>query len=235
MSKPATSPDWREFPSSETLAETLAADVADALKAALTARGRASLAVSGGTTPGRFFDALSRRHLDWKNVAVTLVDERFVPPSSERSNERLVRERLLRNEARLARFMPLYADLGSAEAAAAQADAGLALLGSSLDAVVLGMGTDGHTASFFPDAPNLDELIDPDQPRRIMPVHATSGDEARLTMTLPLLIGARFLALHIEGQEKRNVLEAALAPGGGKPVSTIFRHARTPIPVYWAG
>jgi 6-phosphogluconolactonase len=94
------SPDWHSFPSSEALAEALAAKVADVLESGLAERGSATLAVSGGSTPARFFDELSKRQLDWKNVVVTLVDERFVPPTSDRSNERLVRERLLQNEAR---------------------------------------------------------------------------------------------------------------------------------------
>jgi 6-phosphogluconolactonase len=226
---------WHSFSSSEALAEALADDVADRLRHALKTRDRATLAVSGGTTPGRFFDALSQRHLDWANVVVTLVDERFVPGSSDRSNERLVRERLMRNEARLARFLPLYADMASAEAAARQAEAGLVLLGFPLDAAILGMGTDGHTASFFPDAPNLDRLTDPGQSRLVMPVEAASAGETRLTLTLPAVVGARFLALHIEGQEKRDVLEAALEPGGTKPISAIFAHANRPLPVYWAG
>jgi 6-phosphogluconolactonase len=109
------------------------------------------------------------------------------------------------------------------------------LLGPTLDAVVLGMGTDGHTASFFPDAANLDALLDTEQPRRVVAAHAPSAGEPRLTLTLPVLTGARFLALHIEGQEKKAVLEAALAPDGDKPVSAIFRHATRSVPVYWAG
>ena len=227
--------DWRVSPSRDALAEALADDVAGALRAGLSQRGAASLAVSGGSTPGRFFDALSRRHLDWASVVVTLVDERFVPPSSDRSNERLVRERLLKNEARLARFMPLYGEGASVEAAANQAEAGLALMGPTLDAVVLGMGTDGHTASFFPDAANLADLLDPAQRRRVMPVDAPSGGEPRLTLTLPQLTGARFLALHIEGNEKRAVLDAALGAGGDRPVTAIFEHSERPVPVYWAG
>lgn len=230
----ASGADWRVFPSRDTLAEALAEDVAGVLRAALRHRAGASLAVSGGTTPGRFFDALSKMHLDWANVVVTLVDERFVPPSSDRSNERLVRERLLRNEARLARFVPLYSDL-AIEKAARQAEAGLALLGPVLDAAVLGMGLDGHTASFFPDAAGLGDLIDPAQKRLVMTVDAPSAGEPRLTLTLPLLTGARFLALHIEGEEKKAVLDAALAPGGGKPVTAIFNHSDRPVPVYWAG
>lgn len=235
MSSNSARADWRTFPTREALAEALADDVADVLRHALKTREQALLAVSGGSTPGNFFDALSWKHLDWANVVVTLVDERFVPPSSDRSNERLVRERLLRNEARLARFMPLYSNAASVEAAAGQADAGLALFGRAPDAVVLGMGLDGHTASFFPDAPNLDALTDPAQTRRVMPVDAPSAGEPRLTLTLPLLVGARFVALHIEGQEKKAVLEAALTPGGNKPISAIFAHAHGPVPVYWAG
>lgn len=227
--------NWRTFPTCEALAEALADDVADVVRQALRTRELAILAVSGGSTPGRFFDALSRKHLDWANVVVTLVDERFVPPSSDRSNERLVRERLLRNEARLARFMPLYSNTDSVEAAAEQADAGLTLFGRAPDAVILGMGLDGHTASFFPDAPNLDALTDPAQTRWVMSVDAPSAGEPRLTLTLPLLVGARFVALHIEGQEKKAVLEAALTPGGNKPISAIFAHAHGPVPVYWAG
>lgn len=235
MSAPAAAPDWRVFPSSEALAEALADDVANVLRQALKTRERASLAVSGGSTPGRFFDALSQKHLDWANVVVTLVDERFVPPSSDRSNERLVRERLLTNEARLARFMPLYSATGSVEAAAAQAEAGLALVGQPLDAAVLGMGTDGHTASFFPDAENLMTLLDPESRALVEPVHAETAGEPRLTLSLARLLEARFLALHIEGAEKRAVLEAALAPGGDKPISAVFAHADKPVPVYWTG
>lgn len=229
------SADWREFSSGEALAEVLADDVAGALERAIRNRGAALLAVSGGSTPGRFFDALARKHLDWKNVVVTLVDERFVPPSSERSNERLVRERLLTNEARLARFVSLYNDAGSVEGAAAHAEAGLALFGPSLDVAILGMGMDGHTASFFPDASNLDDLLDPAQPRRVVAVHAKSAGEPRLTLPLSRLVDAGFLALHIEGAEKRTVLETALQPGGAKPISAIFAHAVRPVPVYWAG
>lgn len=229
-----TDADWRAFPSREALAETLARDIADALEAAVVARGAASLAVSGGSTPGLLFDALSRMRPDWPKALVTLVDERFVPPSSGRSNERLVRERLLRNEARLARFLPLYAEGRTIGEAAGVAEAALALNAPRLDVAVLGMGTDGHTASFFPDAPNLDALTDPDQPRRVMPVETASGGEPRLTLTMPVLAGAGFLALHIEGEVKRAVLERAL--GSSEPRLPIARvaDAAPHLKVYWA-
>jgi 6-phosphogluconolactonase len=231
----AASARWRTFATREDLAAELAATVADRLRAAIEEKGGATLAVSGGTTPALFFEALSHKDLDWAKVIVTLVDERFVPPSSERSNERLVREKLLRNEARLARFVGLYSDATDVEEAGRRADAGIALLGPVFDVVVLGMGTDGHTASFFPDAPNLDALTDVAQKRRVLAVHAPSGGEPRITLTLPLVIDARLLVLHIEGDAKRQVLDAALAHSAPRlPVARVVDAAPGPIDVYWA-
>jgi 6-phosphogluconolactonase len=224
-----------QFADGDALATELAKTVAAKLRGGIDARGGAVLAVSGGSTPGEFFAALSKEQLDWTKVVVTLVDERLVPPSSERSNERLVREKLLRNEARLARFVGLYSDAATVEDAARQADAGVALLGSTFDVVILGMGGDGHTASFFPDAPNLDELTNPAQGRRVMPVQAESGGEPRLTLTMPLIAEARFLALHIEGVVKRAVLEQALSGDvPSLPIARVFDAAASPIAVYWA-
>jgi len=224
--------DWRIYPSRQALADALADDVAHALTSSIEASGEAVLAVSGGSTPGLLFTALSKHRLDWANVVVTLVDERFVPPSSERSNERLVRERLLVNEARGARFVPLYSDVDSVEQAATQANAGLGLFGS-LDVAILGMGSDGHTASFFPDAKNLGALLDPAATSGVEAVHAPSAGEPRLTQTLPRLTGARFLALHIEGEQKHAVLAEALEPTSSLPVSEVFRQAPRAVPVYW--
>ena len=228
-------PDWCIFPTADALADALADDVAGALKVAIRTRGRAVLAVSGGSTPGRFFDTLSRKQLDWKDVVVTLVDERFVPPSSDRSNERLVRERLLVGAARAARFVPLYHEAARVEDAADMAQAMLAPLGRAPDVAVLGMGTDGHTASFFPDAVDLDRLLDPASGALVEAVHARSAGEPRLTLPLARILDAGFVALHIEGEEKRRVLEAALGQDDPPPVSAVFRHSRNPVPVYWTG
>lgn len=231
----STTPEWRIFDSSEALAEALADEVAGALAEAIVRRGAALLAVSGGSTPGRFFTALSRKRIAWDNVIVTLVDERFVPPSSERSNEKMVRERLLVGEAANARFVGLYHPADTVEAAALLADKHLADLPWPLDVAILGMGTDGHTASFFPDAANLPDLLDPARGTLVEPVRTTDGGEQRLTLPLGRLLEARFLALHIEGAEKRAVLEQALEPGAALPVGAVFANSTKPIPVYWAG
>lgn len=222
----------REFANADAVAKALAADVADRLIDAIAARGRATLAVSGGTTPERFFDALSRRTLDWGKVIVTLVDERFVPPDHPRSNEKLVRERLLQNEARLARFVSLYGKGGNLGEAARQAEAGMALVGLPLDVVVLGMGTDGHTASFFADAKEYARLIDPGHRTIVLPVHAPSAGEPRLTLSLAAICNARAIFLHIEGAKKRAVLEAAAVDN--LPIAKVLAAAETPVVTYWA-
>ena len=229
----AAHPDWRVFASSDALAEGLADVVAAALTEALKRRGKAFLALSGGTTPKRFFAALSRRSLDWSRVTVTLVDERFVGEDSPRSNAALVREALLTGAAATARFVPLYRPAADVEAGAAQASSVLSQLPWPLDVAVLGMGIDGHTASFFPDATDA-AALDPNNPSTVAAVHAQSAGEPRLTLTLPRLVEAGLIAVHIEGAEKRVVLERALSTEANLPVRRIFDHASHPVQVYWA-
>ena len=220
------------FPDSGTLAEALAARVAAALREALAERDAASLAVSGGTTPKRFLRALAMQSLDWSNVRVTLVDERWVGEDSDRSNAALVREHLLHGPAAQAQFMPLYRDVPRPEDALAEIDGALAPL-LPLDVAVLGMGTDGHTASFFPGGDRLAEALDPAAPERVLPIRAPGAGEPRITLTLPVLLAARHRFLHIEGQAKREVLARAEGPEGRDlPVSTVLQGAAAAA-VYW--
>ncbi|MCT7374038.1 6-phosphogluconolactonase [Chelativorans salis] len=228
--------EWQEFASGQKLADALADTVAERLEGAIAARGTAVIAVSGGSTPPPFFKALSRRKLNWARVTVTLADERFVPSQSGRSNARLVTQNLLQNDAARAGFIGLYHNREDVEAAAEMADRAVGALPLPLDVAVLGMGTDGHTASFFPDAENLDELLDPAGDRHVLPVHAPSAVEPRLTLSMPLICNARLVALHIEGADKRKVLEAALAQDEGPmpPIRTVLENAVSPAHIYWA-
>ena len=200
----------RIFEAREALAETLARDVADELSRAIEAKGRATLAVSGGTTPRLFFEKLSMIDIPWSRVAVTLVDERQVPETSERSNARLVRQHLLQNRAAAARFVPLV-DNPDAEKMPA------------FDVAVLGMGND-----------TLAEAIDAETSKRLIAITAPGSGEPRLTFTLPVLEQAGRLALHIEGTEKQQVLKQALAAGPEEdmPVRAVLRGA-APVTLYW--
>ncbi|TGT13729.1 6-phosphogluconolactonase, partial [Mesorhizobium sp. M8A.F.Ca.ET.213.01.1.1] len=202
------------------------------LTKAISERGTALLAVSGGTTPAKFFAALSKTPIAWDKVTVTLVDERFVPASSPRSNAGLVAANLLQNAAAAARFVPLYHEAASIEDAALSDNEALISLPWPLDAVVLGMGGDGHTASFFPDADDLPRLLDPSSQRIVLPVHAASAGEPRLTLSMARIIAAGFIALHIEGAEKRSAFEDAMAPGKRKPIGAVIDAAPRTVEVF---
>ncbi len=224
-----------DFTSGTELAQALSEAIANKLATAIAERGQAVLAVSGGTTPLRLFEVLSRKLIDWNLVTITLVDERFVPVENERSNEKLVREYLLRDHAGVAKFVGLYNPAATVETAALAAASRINALQRPFDVVVLGMGNDGHTASFFPKADRLDQAIDPATRALVLPIHAEGAGEKRLTLTLPLIVEAEMLVLHIEGAAKQATLEKALAGDDENemPVRAVFHHARTPIQLYW--
>lgn len=211
----------KTFDSRHALASSLAGDVAAALAARIAVKGTATLAVSGGTTPALFFRHLSTCGIAWSKTVVTLVDERQVPETSPRSNAALVKTVLMQDKAAKARFVPLFENV--AEAAAL-----------SLDVVVLGMGNDGHTASFFPGGDTLAEAIDPATPKSIIAVSAPGSGEPRLTYTLPKLLAASTLCLHIEGDEKMKVLQQALSKGDAAdmPIRAVLA-AAAPLQLYW--
>ncbi|PHR17250.1 MAG: 6-phosphogluconolactonase [Hoeflea sp.] len=225
-----------DFGSGRELAEALAETVAGTLAAGIAARGAATLAVSGGNTPKAFFDVLSRHTLDWSKVTVTLVDERMVPPAHERSNHRLASLFLLQNKAAEAHFVPLYRPGDDAAVVAKSAAVAIDALALPFDVVVLGMGTDGHTASFFPDGTTLDAVTDPACGQSVMSIEAPGAGEPRLTLTLPRIVEAGLIVLHIEGDEKQAVLSKALEAGAEAelPVRAVLRHAATPVEIYWA-
>ncbi|MBN8242411.1 6-phosphogluconolactonase [Nitratireductor aquimarinus] len=228
--------EWHEFASSEALARNLSETVAKKLALAVKERGHASIAVSGGRTPAQFFDQLSRCDIPWDKVTVTLVDERFVPADSPRSNARLVARHLLQNKAARAAFVGLYQPADEMEEAASQSAKAIAALPRPLDVVVLGMGNDRHTASFFPDAPTIEALLEPTEGPDVLPVASKAAGEPRLTLSMNRLAGARFLAVHIEGADKKETLEAALSvpPGPASPIGAVLAETKEPAHIFWA-
>lgn len=231
-----TTLERHDFADPSALALQLAKTIADQLNKAVAAKGQAVLAVSGGTTPVELFEILSMQDVAWKQVTITLVDERFVTPDNERSNEKMVRDLLLQNKAAQAVFVSLYASGQTAAVAAVTAANRIDALPKPFDVVLLGMGNDGHTASFFRGGSRLDQAIDPQTRAVVLPMQAEGAGEPRLTLTLPLLCSANYLVLHIVGQKKLAVLEEALASDDAMvmPVRAVFQHAKTPLQVYWA-
>jgi 6-phosphogluconolactonase len=224
-------PPRRNFRDKQQLADALAEAVAANLKTGIATRGAASLAVSGGSTPALFFRTLAERdEVQWDKVTVTLVDERWVDETSDRSNAKLVKANLLQGPAAAARFVPLYQG-GAPDAA--KAGFAQAAVPSPLDAAILGMGNDGHTASFFPGGDTLAEALTADGP--VVAINAPGAGEPRVTLTLQHLLASRALYLHIEGEEKVATLERAEAEGPVEdmPVRAILRQTTTPLTIYW--
>ena len=177
-----------EYPDREMMMIDVANHLAGELAESVMHHEAASFAVPGGTTPGPIFDVLCAADLDWSRVHVVLTDERWVPEWSERSNSRLIRERLLVNRAAAARYLPLYADVSEPEVAL---DAMCERLAGELplSVLLLGMGADMHTASLFPGADRLSDALADDAPM-LMAMRAPGVPEPRVTLTAPVLQGA---------------------------------------------
>ncbi|MDD9923464.1 MAG: 6-phosphogluconolactonase [Boseongicola sp.] len=215
-----------EYPDSATMMRALAERVAGELKAALSENQSASLAVPGGTTPGPMFDALSMADVDWANVNVLLTDERAVPADSDRSNEKLLKSRLLVGRAQAANFVRYIPD-DEADMVAMQAR--VDALGA-LSVLVLGMGEDMHTASLFPGSPELETALSDDAPS-ILAVEAPGAPEPRFTLTAPILAKATKKHVLIKGEGKKQALTTALASTTEQaPIGVVLDTAT----VHWA-
>lgn len=235
----ASEPNITEFSSRADMAVRLAGDIADRLRRAVEERGRAAMALSGGSTPADLYEALSQCDLDWSRVTAALVDERWVAPGEEGSNESFIRSKLQQNKAADVHLLGLWSDARSPVEGLAAAEERYDAIKSPFDVVVLGMGPDGHAASWFPNAMGLEGALSISGPR-LAPVRAkksaVTGDHLdRLTLALGAVSEARFICLLMTGAEKRGVFEQALQDGPAEemPVRAIIR-ARPDLSVCWA-
>lgn len=194
------------YADAELMMMELAHRLAGELRQALKGGERASFAVPGGTTPGPVFDSLCTTDLDWERVDVLLTDERWVPESSERSNTRLLRKRLLKERAARARLVPLHLDAPTPEDALDELSAGVSAC-LPLSVCLLGMGADLHVASIFPGADRLDEALTGSAV--LLPMRAPGAAEPRVTLSMRVLAGAVTRHVVITGRAKRDALEAA--------------------------
>lgn len=231
-------PHEYSFDDRQAMAEAMADDIADLLRAAIDDRGRASLAVSGGSTPGAMFRCLSEQRLGWDRVTVTLVDERWVPPDADDSNERLVRTALLQGPAAAARFVGLKNPAATPEDGLAETERALREVPRPFDVMVLGMGDDGHTASLFPGAAELGAAL---SPPATAPAPACASVrppslQPRMTLTLPAILDSRHILLLLAGRNKWDIYKRALAgtDATAMPIRAVFARTTAPLEVYWA-
>jgi 6-phosphogluconolactonase len=221
------------------LVAELAPKIAEKLRCAIAARGYGNLAVSGGSSPKTLFTALSKQTIDWQHVQVTLVDERWVDEADVNSNAWLVRQYLLQDLAAVAQFVSLKVSnadaFASVEAVTAKLKGTLAPL-FPLDVIVLGMGEDGHTASWHPGAETLVEVMDIDSDKICSAVRPVLAAFDRMTLTLSAVMQSRLIILCLVGEGKKSVLNLALQPGPvlALPLRAITQQTQVPTEIYYA-
>lgn len=223
--------NFNTFNSKEELRKTLSSVVAKILQDTIIKDGFALIALSGGSTPKPFFEVLSNEDISWDKVIVSLVDERWVEPTSNDSNEKLVREYLLINKAKVATFIPLKNSYKTPQEGEHECNENLLKLKKDFDVVILGMGEDGHTASFFPTDKNLEKAFTTKD--KSLATRATNSPHERITLSLDTLLKAKHIFLHIEGEKKKEVYEKAIKIGDkAMPVNSILNNPKQ-VEVYY--
>ena len=197
---------FQKYSDREMLIIEVAQKIVGDLKTALLTQENVSFVVPGGTTPGPIFDILCAADIEWNRVHIMLSDERWVPDDNDRSNAKLLRDRLLVNRAAAAKFTPFY--VPDVEVADACKDVSEKLKSEwPISVLVLGMGADMHTASLFPQANGLDAALSADADA-LLPIQA-EGQEQRVTLSAPVLNSAISKHIVIFGDDKRAALDVA--------------------------
>lgn len=224
----------QHFENADALTEQFAQSLTGILAQGIEKRGRASLVVSGGRTPLALFKTLSKTDIDWSKVDVTLADERWVDEDHEASNTRLVKDNLLQNNASVANFVELKTDDADAADGIAQAESNLSSMSQPFDALILGMGEDGHTASLFPCSAQIKDGLNLSSGNICLAVQPTTAPHQRISLTLPAILNSRNLFIHLTGEKKKAVLEDALEHNTEleKPVTAVVN--RAPVTLMWA-
>lgn len=223
-----------KFESADTLTSAFATKLVELLEAGIANNGRASLVVSGGRTPLALFKTLSNTELAWDKVDITLADERWVDGDHDASNTKLVKENLIQNHAAVANFVSPKTAHEDAADGIAEAEALFKGLSQPFDALILGMGEDGHTASLFPCSEQVSEGLDMDSGNTLIAVQPTTAPHQRISLTLPALLNSRNIFLHLTGDSKLAVLEDAMANATEieKPITAVVN--RAPVTLMWA-
>jgi 6-phosphogluconolactonase len=222
------------FPDREAAASALAARIAMALQRRLAREPTAAFVISGGSSPMATYAHLSYKDLEWHRVQVLLSDERWVAPTHDDSNEKMLRKTLLRSRAASLGLLPFYAAETTVENRCEAISQAVRALPLPFACALLGMGEDGHFASLFPDIGNLREGLDPDSRTLCIPVTTRSSPHRRISLTLAALTLSDEILLLIYGKTKRTVVDRAAHGDAALPVSKLFAQQRAPVHLFWA-
>lgn len=230
---PMSSVRWLDFRDKMSWADAVADKIADQITQSISQRNVASLIVPGGTTPQPIFDRLNAMPLNWARIQVGLTDERWIAPTHVDSNENLVRRTLLRGEGRAVQFHSLYNGAKRPSAGLKAAETTMAIMARPFDAVLLGMGTDGHFASLFPGIPQLAAGLDPKNPATCLAIDTQRNGYPRISLTLSALLNAKLILVAIAGRPKRMVAAQALAGKGNTPIAALFAARKDDLEILW--
>lgn len=225
---------FKSFDNKEALENQLAERIAKQLQEAVDSRGKASLIVSGGSTPLKLFQLLSNKPIEWSDVYITLADERWVDGDSDDSNEKLVRAHLLQNKAANAKFRGLKNMFSTPEEGCDMAIEQLSHFPRPFDVVVLGMGNDGHTCSWFPCSKEIEQALATD--KLCIAVNPGAAPNPRLSLSKTAILASRQIYLHIVGEQKLAVYRQALESqdANSMPIRAVLDQHKTPVDVYWS-
>ena len=228
--------EWWEYDSVDELADAVAGDVGFIIQSAVDARDASLIAVPGGKTGPAIYRKLAKQQLPWKKVTIIPTDDRLVAVDSDLSNVREVARSFLPLGARV---VPLTSEAASDYRLAGNAaHARLQDLSWPPDLVWLGMGADGHTASIFAGS-DLHAALDAPKARRAIGTMPDPLPEeapvARVTLTRAAILSARTVLITITGQQKRDLLEQAIADGQSSrlPIGRVLAEAEQPIDIHW--
>jgi 6-phosphogluconolactonase len=222
------------FPTQEALVETLSRSIADDLSKAIEEKGHASLIVSGGKTPRPLFERLWQMDIEWEKVAVGLCDERWLPSVHKESNEHFVKTYLLQGLAAKATFIGMYDETLDAQEAEEHCSAKIKKELFPFDVLILGMGSDAHTASLFPKNDALKKGLDLSNDSLCISAIPQSAPYARMSLTLGAILSAAHLYLHFEGEEKLAVYNEAIAGTDiyAMPIRAVLNQESRDVEVY---
>lgn len=194
------------FPTKEFLEDALLEEIKLKLREAISKLGIAKILLSGGSTPSGLYKKLSSIKLDWSKVIVGLVDERFVENTSDYSNEKLIKESLLINNAKNATFVPMINSISNEKENLITTNESYTIFNDA-SVIILGMGEDGHTASLFPNDSDSIKAMDSEQ--NIFFTNSPSIPTRRITCTPKLLLSSKNIFLMLTGENKKEVLFSA--------------------------
>jgi len=223
-----------KFRTSEQLNTVFSRKIIKLLRDAVEKNGRASLVVSGGRTPAKLFETLSKAHLQWHKIDVSLADERWVDNDDDASNEKMLRAKLLINNAAKANFVPLKTPHADATDAVLTCTSNLQQMHTPIDVLILGMGEDGHTASLFPCSEQIAQSLDLTSGNTFIAVQPKTAPNQRMSLTLPALLNSHQIFLHLTGEAKKQVLDTVLSGDNAlvMPIRAVINNAD--VELLWA-